>query len=331
MLKIYVFTVKKIACGFLSRWLLSSLAPPAPAKPGMRAGRGAEDFGGPCSQPGRGRCNQDGQHVSVLSPQLRRAPWRSCRPPGTPVWLPTRCRNLAREPPPSLPGACPEQVPLTEALSPFPGHHVIIHLYHNGHVIDSKETKSITGSNPVWNTPFLFNLPAGDIQQQELSLEFTVVQVSRTEAITAKKVAWISHAQEPLLQPGVSAPARGRGTGRPGGASSCCPQEVAGVGLVFLGQRVFLALLEGHQPCPTPLLPLSCHRLASTPAAPRWATYGWVPTPPGSGCCTGRRCAAGASWSRRGGTGSSPTLSDPDLARSPRAGLVRDSAAHGNE
>ncbi|KAM6125469.1 synaptotagmin-4-like [Phoenicopterus ruber ruber] len=57
-----------------------------------------------------------------------------------------------------------------------PGHYVIIHLYHNGHVIDTKETKSITGYNPVWNMPFLFNLPAGDIQQQELSLEFTVMQ-----------------------------------------------------------------------------------------------------------------------------------------------------------
>ncbi|XP_029870731.1 synaptotagmin-4-like isoform X1 [Aquila chrysaetos chrysaetos] len=57
-----------------------------------------------------------------------------------------------------------------------PGHYVIIHLYHNGHIIDTKETKSITGYNPVWNMPFLFNLPAGDIQQQELSLEFTVIQ-----------------------------------------------------------------------------------------------------------------------------------------------------------
>ncbi|KAM6301760.1 synaptotagmin-5-like [Podargus strigoides] len=57
-----------------------------------------------------------------------------------------------------------------------PGHYVIIHLYHNGRIIDTKETKTITGYNPVWNMPFLFNLPAGDIQQQELSLEFTVMQ-----------------------------------------------------------------------------------------------------------------------------------------------------------
>ncbi|XP_039235182.1 synaptotagmin-5-like [Pipra filicauda] len=57
-----------------------------------------------------------------------------------------------------------------------PGHYIIIHLYHNGCVIDTKETKSISGYNPVWNKPFLFNIPAGDIQQQELALEFVVMQ-----------------------------------------------------------------------------------------------------------------------------------------------------------
>ncbi|XP_066491899.1 synaptotagmin-4-like [Tiliqua scincoides] len=57
-----------------------------------------------------------------------------------------------------------------------PDHYVLIHLHHNGKVIDTKETKSITGYNPVWNTPFLFSIPAGDIQEQHLSLEFTVMQ-----------------------------------------------------------------------------------------------------------------------------------------------------------
>ncbi|XP_061856406.1 synaptotagmin-5-like [Colius striatus] len=57
-----------------------------------------------------------------------------------------------------------------------PGHYVIIHLYHNGHIIDTKETKSIMGYNPIWNMPFLFSLPGGDIQQQDLSLEFTIMQ-----------------------------------------------------------------------------------------------------------------------------------------------------------
>ncbi|KAM6388109.1 synaptotagmin-5-like [Pluvialis apricaria] len=69
-----------------------------------------------------------------------------------------------------------EQLGRLSRMPGTPGHYVIIHLYHNGHVIDTKETKSITGYNPVWNMPFLFNLPAGDIQQQELSLEFTIMQ-----------------------------------------------------------------------------------------------------------------------------------------------------------
>ncbi|XP_071424926.1 synaptotagmin-4-like [Pithys albifrons albifrons] len=57
-----------------------------------------------------------------------------------------------------------------------PGHYIIIHLYHNGQIIDTKETKSISSYNPVWNMPFLFNIPAGDIQQQDLALEFIVMQ-----------------------------------------------------------------------------------------------------------------------------------------------------------
>ena len=147
-------------------------------------------------------------------------------------------------------------------------------------------------TTPSGTCPSSSASPLGTSSSKSLSLEFTVMQVRRTEVTTAKKVAWITHAQDPLLQPGVSAPTCGRGTGKPGGAISCCPQEVAGVGLVFLGQRVFLALLEGHQPCPTVLLPLCCHKPASTPAAPRWATCRWVPAPPGPGCCTGGRCAA---------------------------------------
>lgn len=74
--------------------------------------------------------------------------------------------------PPSL--AC---APLSRALSPFPGHYVIVHLHHEGHIIDTKETKSVSGYSPVWNAPFLFTLPAGDIQQQQLALEFVVMQV----------------------------------------------------------------------------------------------------------------------------------------------------------
>ncbi|XP_038003162.1 synaptotagmin-5-like [Motacilla alba alba] len=57
-----------------------------------------------------------------------------------------------------------------------PGHYVIVHLHHEGHIIDTKETKSVSGYNPVWNAPFLFTVPAGDIQQQRLALEFVVMQ-----------------------------------------------------------------------------------------------------------------------------------------------------------
>ncbi|XP_063170313.1 synaptotagmin-5-like [Candoia aspera] len=66
-----------------------------------------------------------------------------------------------------------------ERLTCFPGtpdHYVMINFYHDGKVIDTKETKSIAGYKPVWNTPFLFSVPAGDIQKQQLFLEFTVMQ-----------------------------------------------------------------------------------------------------------------------------------------------------------
>ncbi|XP_053128484.1 synaptotagmin-5-like [Hemicordylus capensis] len=57
-----------------------------------------------------------------------------------------------------------------------PDHYVMIHLHHNGKVVDTKETKSVAGYSPVWNTPFLFSIPAGDIQEHQLSFEFTVMQ-----------------------------------------------------------------------------------------------------------------------------------------------------------
>ncbi|XP_025028080.1 synaptotagmin-5-like isoform X1 [Python bivittatus] len=66
-----------------------------------------------------------------------------------------------------------------ERLTCFPGtpdHYVMINFYHDGKVIDMKETKSVAGYNPVWNIPFLFSVPAGDIQKQRLFLEFTVIQ-----------------------------------------------------------------------------------------------------------------------------------------------------------
>ncbi|XP_051898709.1 LOW QUALITY PROTEIN: synaptotagmin-4-like [Pristis pectinata] len=57
-----------------------------------------------------------------------------------------------------------------------PDHCVIINLYKDGKVISSKETKTSSGYNPVWNAPFLFDIPPGDIESLDLSLEFIVMQ-----------------------------------------------------------------------------------------------------------------------------------------------------------
>lgn len=54
---------------------------------------------------------------------------------------------------------------------------MVINLRQDGKVIGTKETKGASGSNPVWNAPFLFDLPPGDITQLPLVLEFIVMQV----------------------------------------------------------------------------------------------------------------------------------------------------------
>ncbi|XP_060895553.1 synaptotagmin-4 [Labrus mixtus] len=64
-------------------------------------------------------------------------------------------------------------------LTRIPGaadHYVIINLRWEGKVIGTKETKGASGPNPVWNAPFLFDLPPGDITQLTLALEFIVMQ-----------------------------------------------------------------------------------------------------------------------------------------------------------
>ncbi|KAK9543081.1 hypothetical protein VZT92_000890 [Zoarces viviparus] len=57
-----------------------------------------------------------------------------------------------------------------------PDHYVVINLRQDGEVIGTKETKGASGPNPVWNAPFLFDLPSGDITQLPLVLEFIVMQ-----------------------------------------------------------------------------------------------------------------------------------------------------------
>lgn len=56
-------------------------------------------------------------------------------------------------------------------------HYVVINLRQDGKIIGTKETKGTSGPNPVWNAPFLFDLPSGDITQLPLVLEFIVMQV----------------------------------------------------------------------------------------------------------------------------------------------------------
>lgn len=56
-------------------------------------------------------------------------------------------------------------------------HYVIINLRQGGKVISTKETKGASGPNAVWNAPFLFDLPPGDIIRLPLVLEFIVMQV----------------------------------------------------------------------------------------------------------------------------------------------------------
>ncbi|XP_034041455.1 synaptotagmin-4 [Thalassophryne amazonica] len=57
-----------------------------------------------------------------------------------------------------------------------PDHYIIINLCLERKVIGTKETKGVSGSNPVWNAPFLFDLPPGDITELPLVLEFIVMQ-----------------------------------------------------------------------------------------------------------------------------------------------------------
>ncbi|XP_062861051.1 uncharacterized protein LOC134323454 [Trichomycterus rosablanca] len=64
-------------------------------------------------------------------------------------------------------------------LTRMPGaadHYVIINLRQSGTIISTKETKGASGPNAVWNSPFLFDLPAGDMVRLPLVLEFIIMQ-----------------------------------------------------------------------------------------------------------------------------------------------------------
>ncbi|XP_018408502.1 PREDICTED: synaptotagmin-4-like [Nanorana parkeri] len=57
-----------------------------------------------------------------------------------------------------------------------PDHFVSIRLIQDKQVIDVKETRTVSGSSPVWNAPFLFDVPLESMQSQSLCLEFLVMQ-----------------------------------------------------------------------------------------------------------------------------------------------------------
>ncbi|KAK7913528.1 hypothetical protein WMY93_013739 [Mugilogobius chulae] len=57
-----------------------------------------------------------------------------------------------------------------------PDHYVVVNMRQDGRVIATKETKGASGLNPIWNAPFLFDLPPGDISQLPLLFEFIIMQ-----------------------------------------------------------------------------------------------------------------------------------------------------------
>ncbi|KAG8440319.1 hypothetical protein GDO86_006177 [Hymenochirus boettgeri] len=57
-----------------------------------------------------------------------------------------------------------------------PDHFVSIRLIHGCQVKDMKETRSVTGFSPVWNAPFLFDIPSKAFQDETLSIEFVIMQ-----------------------------------------------------------------------------------------------------------------------------------------------------------
>lgn len=57
-----------------------------------------------------------------------------------------------------------------------PDHYVVINMRLDGKVIATKETKGASGLSPVWNAPFLFDLPPGDVTELPLLFEFIIMQ-----------------------------------------------------------------------------------------------------------------------------------------------------------
>ncbi|XP_063053865.1 uncharacterized protein syt18b [Engraulis encrasicolus] len=55
-------------------------------------------------------------------------------------------------------------------------HHVVINLRLDGLVISSRSTGDVAGQDSAWNSPFLFDLPPGDVTHLPLRLEFLLIK-----------------------------------------------------------------------------------------------------------------------------------------------------------
>ncbi|XP_018108438.1 synaptotagmin-4 isoform X2 [Xenopus laevis] len=65
----------------------------------------------------------------------------------------------------------------TRARVPGPtDHFVSIRLIQENVVKERKETRAATGSSPVWNAPFLFDIPAQALEEDTIALEFVIMQ-----------------------------------------------------------------------------------------------------------------------------------------------------------
>ena len=59
-------------------------------------------------------------------------------------------------------------------LSIFKGHYVIVSLLKNKDLVKSQETRTQSGHIPVWNQPFLFDLPGDNVN--DYSFDFVVMR-----------------------------------------------------------------------------------------------------------------------------------------------------------
>ncbi|KAK3098394.1 hypothetical protein FSP39_019094 [Pinctada imbricata] len=67
-----------------------------------------------------------------------------------------------------------QNLPKSDRLLGQPVHYVRINLLKDGNVVQYKETRTQSGYSPVWNEPFLFDIPSADIDNH--SVEFVIMR-----------------------------------------------------------------------------------------------------------------------------------------------------------